>query len=126
MGDIVDFFNSREHYKPTKEELERMKEETYYLVKFEYSDSNITIDGFALLNEKDKEFFDSLAPKENERFYLVSDSCAECIEIEFQDYEEWRSHYTWTTITEKERCTINFLIGDKCGYFFYPEVEEDE
>ena len=126
MGAIADFFNNCELYKPTIEELERIKEETYYLVKFEYSDSNITIDGFALLNEKDKEFFDSLKPKEDERFYLVSDSCAECIEIEFQNYEEWRKHYTWEPISDEDRCTINVLIGSRCGYFFYPEVEENE
>jgi hypothetical protein len=93
-----------------------------YLVKFDYSDSNITIDGFALLTDKDREFFDSLNPN-GERFYLVSDSCAECIEIEFQDYDEWRSHYTWTAISVEEREMINGLIGDRCGYFFYPEVE---
>lgn len=130
MGAIADYLDkwqveSRKRPELLQAELERIKEETYYLVKFEYSDFNITIDGFALLTEKDKEFFDSLNPN-GERFYLVSDNYAECIEIDFQDYEEWRNHYTWTSISDEERCIINALIGSRCGYFFYPDIEEEE
>jgi len=92
-----------------------------YLVKFEYSDYDITIDGFALLTDKDKEFFDSLNT-EKDCFYLL-DSIGEGIDIEFHSCDEWKSHYTWTSITEDEREMISRLIGYRCGYFFYPEVE---
>jgi|SRR4028118_19107 hypothetical protein len=98
------------------------KEEINYLVKFEYSNYYITIDGIILLTDKDKEFFDSLKPEEDDYFYLM-DSVGEKIEIEFNDYDEWRSCYTWTSISEEERKMISKLIGDRCGYFFYPEVE---
>lgn len=122
-GFFDDYFKNRELYKPTRKELERSKEETYYLVKFEYSDYEVNINGFALLNEKDKEFFDTIQPNEEGRFYLM-DSVSASDEIEFLDYEKWKSCYTWEPISEEDRCTINVLIGSRCGYFFYPEVEE--
>lgn len=129
MGAIVDFFDdyfkNRGLYKLTEKELDRMKEETHYLVKFEYSDYEVNVNGFALLNEKDREFFDTIQPNEEGRFYLM-DSVSASDEIEFTDYDTWKNCYTWEPISDEDRCTINVLIGSRCGYFFYPEIEEEE
>lgn len=117
-GFFDDYFKNREFY---KKELDRIKEETYYLVKFEYFDRSVNVNGIALLNEKDKEFFDNY-PREN--FYLV-DTISECEKIEFTNYDFWKNCYSWQLISDEDRCTINILIGDRCGYFFYPEIEEE-
>lgn len=121
-GFFDEYFNNRELYKPSKEEFEKIKEETYYLVKFNYSSYDFHLNGYSILTEKDKEFFDNIT---NDNLSLLEEITEYHLFL-FRNIEEWKSCYTWEPISDEDRCTINVLIGSRCGYFFYPEIEEDE
>lgn len=102
------------------------KEVQYYLVKYEsdWSDE-MTIEGFALLTNKDKEFFDSLTEDDLPLTHHIGTN----EEIEYHYLIDLLAHYTWTSISKKDYNLISKLLGTDYGHFFYPEkleIEDDE
>lgn len=95
-----------------------------YLVKYKSNWADeMNIYGLALLTEEDKSYIESL--KLGVEYYLTH-HVGTNEDIEYKSLEGLLDCYTWTRITESEYQTLNRLIGDNYGHFYYPEIEEEK
>lgn len=101
------------------------KESTqYYLVKYE-SDwaDEMDIEGFDILTQEDKDYFESLIPTDDKPLihYVGTNE-----EIEYWNSEMFLRCYTWTPITKEEAETVKRLFNPSYGHFYYPEIDDEE
>jgi hypothetical protein len=94
----------------------------YYLVKYKdcWADE-FYVEGLALLDEVYKEYFDYLTNRDLPITHYIGTN----EEIEYTDIEKLVKCYTWIKISYEECITIQKLIGNEFGMFFYPEKEDE-
>lgn len=101
------------------------KESTqHYLVKYE-SDwaDEMDIEGFDILTQEDKDYFESLTPTDDKPLihYVGTNE-----EIEYWNSEMFLKCYTWTPISKEEAEIVKKLFNSSYGHFYYPEIDEEE
>lgn len=94
-----------------------------YLVKYKdiWADE-IYVEGFALVTEEYKEFFDNLTDEDFPLIHVLGWNQS----IKYQNISELVKCYTWTLIEDSEYLIIKGLLGSDFGCFYFPDPDSED
>lgn len=94
-----------------------------YLVKYKdiWADE-IYVEGFALVTEEYKEFFDNLTDDDFPLAHVIGWNQT----IQYQELNDLVKCYTWELIGDLEYQVIKRFLGDDYGCFYFPDPDSED